>query len=251
MVDSSDHLVDSDKDNIQDTHCRSEVAERASEIYTKRFSDRVEKIREITWEVLCEEFFQSYVSFDDIVVDIGAGDGHFIKNIRAARRIAVDISEHVNTLENSGVEVVVGSALKLAKLVPTKVDVIFLSNFLEHLPNKNLVLDLLDQCRESLKLDGSLLILQPNIRYVGPAYWDYIDHHIALTEHSVVEALDVTGFEVTSLVPRFLPYTSKSRLASIAKPDQYRWFVRLYLRARILWRVFGQQTFIVARAKSE
>src|SRR5262249_15880425 len=64
------------------------------DIYTKRFTSTQEETRRITWQVLCRDFLQQYVSENDVVVDIGAGDGHFLKNIKARRRIAVDLSPH-------------------------------------------------------------------------------------------------------------------------------------------------------------
>ena len=55
-------------------------------------------------------------------------------------------------------------------------------------------------------------MLQPNIRLTGAAYWDFIDHKVALTERSLVEAAELCGFETERLIKRFLPYTTKSRL---------------------------------------
>ena len=47
------------------------------------------------------------------------------------------------------------------------------------------------------------MIMGPNIRYVGGAYWDFFDHHLALTERSVVEAFRLSGFEPEKVVDRF------------------------------------------------
>ena len=56
---------------------------KEQEIYTKRFSDAQERTREATWKVLCHDFLQRFVGDDKVVVDLGAGDGNFIKNISA------------------------------------------------------------------------------------------------------------------------------------------------------------------------
>jgi hypothetical protein len=87
---------------------------------------------------------------------------------------------------------------------------------------------------------GSVLILQPNFRFTGAAYFDFIDHKVVLTDKSLVEALEVTGFRIVYLARRFLPYTSKAKLPRTL------WLVRCYLALPFLWRVFGQQTFVVA-----
>ena len=171
----------------------------------------------------------------------------FTKRIKAKRKIAVDLSQHVQELKKDGIEVYQVSADKFTQHVPVLADVIFMSNFLEHLPDKSTLIRVLEECNRGLRKGGSLLILQPNIHYVGNKYWDYIDHHIALTEHSLVEALDVTGFEVVQVIPRFLPYTSKSLTGHlIAKSNMGEQLARWYLRFPILWRIFGAQTFVAA-----
>ena len=215
-------------------------------IYTKRFSVAQDQVRERIWQILCKDYFQRFVLPSDTVLDIGAGDGLFLRNIVAKRKIAVDLSSHVQALAAHGVEVHEVSATSFTDTVEGKVDVIFMSNFLEHLPNKRLVLEVLTECKKALKDGGMLMILQPNIRYVGASYWDYIDHHIALTEHSLVEALEVSGYGVVKLVPRFLPYTAKSKLGRFAGLVDTAKVMSLYLRFPILWKLFGQQTFVVA-----
>ena len=52
----------------------------------------------------------------------------------------------------------------------------------------------------------------------------------------------MTGFEVERMIPRFLPYTTKSRL------PQHPALVAAYLRLPIAWRVMGRQALMVARA---
>ena len=83
-------------------------------------------------------------------------------------------------------------------------------------------------------------MLQPNIRYVGNDYWMFFDHITPLDEHSLAEAMQLAGFTIESIIPRFLPYTTKSRLPRAL------WLVKLYLRVPLLWRLFGKQTLVVA-----
>lgn len=221
-------------------------------IYGQRFSVAEDSVRRATWEVLVRDFFQPYVKTDAVLVDLGAGDGNFIKNIKAKRRIAVDMGSHVQALKGEGIEVVQAQATELSKCMADMnlagaVDVVFMSNFLEHLPSKKIVLDVLSECYKVLAKNGKLIILQPNIRYVGPAYWDYIDHHIAITEHSLTEALTISGFSIQKLIPRFLPYTAKSKLGWVSGGRLGVLLVEWYLKLPVLWRLFGQQTFVVAR----
>ena len=85
------------------------------------------------------------------------------------------------------------------------------------------------------------MAMGPNIRFVGGAYWDFVDHHLPLTDRTLIEACDSQGFEIAEVIPRFLPYTTRSRL------PQSPWIVRLYLACRPAWRLFGAQTWFVAR----
>ena len=67
------------------------------------------------------------------------------------------------------------------------------------------------------------MILQPNIRLVGPRYWDYIDHKVALTERSLTEAAELAGLRTDNVITRFLPYSTKGRLPSA--PTLVRWYL--------------------------
>ena len=96
-----------------------------------------------------------------------------------------------------------------------------------------------------LRPGGRLLVLQPNLRAVGAAYWDFVDHHIALTDRSLAEAVGLSGLRVTELVPRFLPYTTRSRT------PQHPLLVRLYLLCRPLWWIMGGQAWLVATKPSD
>lgn len=219
---------------------------KEAELYTRRFSNSESKTRNTTWNILVPSFLQQFVPSDAVVVDVGAGMGEFILNIKARKKIAVDLSEHVRGLEGQGVEVLVLPATEFSGALREKADLVFMSNFLEHLPDKRTLLRVLEECGRALKSGGKIMILQPNIRYVGAAYWDYVDHHIALTEFSLVEALEVSGFKINRLIPRFLPYTAKSTIGGVASGPLGGFLVRTYLRLPFLWKIFGQQTFVVA-----
>lgn len=92
-----------------------------------------------------------------------------------------------------------------------------------------------------LQPSGRLVVLQPNIRLIGPAYWDFIDHKVTLTERSLVEAAETAGLQTERVVVRFLPYTTKSRL------PQHPVLVRSYLHLRLAWRLLGGQTLYIGR----
>lgn len=212
----------------------------ASALYAQRFdaAERAAKAR--LWGVLCADFFQRYVPPDATVLDLGAGYCEFINHIQGARRFAVDGNADVVHCAAPGVEAHCGAADRLDWLADGSVDVVFASNFFEHLPDSAALLRVLGEARRVLRRGGRLLILQPNIRYAYREYWDFLDHHLALSHVSMAEALGLAGFRILELRPRFLPFSTKSAL------PQWPILVRLYLRLPLAQRLLGKQMFVVA-----
>lgn len=208
-------------------------------LYQQRFPEAELAQKDSIWKVLCEDFFQHYVAPTDTVVDIGAGYCEFINNIRAARKIAVDINPDVRRFAAPDVQVV-NAPCTAIQIAPSSADVVFMSNFLEHLQSKALVLDTFHESYRILREGGRIIVLQPNIRFLPGEYWDFFDHHTPLTDRSLVEGLRLAGFSPTVVYPRFLPYTTKSRLPKAAA------LVRLYLRVPLVWRLLGKQALVVA-----
>jgi hypothetical protein len=65
---------------------------------------------------------------------------------------------------------------------------VFMSNYLEHLESSLAVIEQLAVAAQLLTPGGHVIVLQPKIRLVGPRYWDFIDHRVALTERSLLES---------------------------------------------------------------
>lgn len=210
--------------------------------YAVRFPEEDRAAKDAIWQVLCSCFFQRYVGQDDVVVDVGAGLGEFLRHIRCGTRIAVDVERlSGRTLPPGTRELITPSHQLSAHIAPDSVDVVFCSNFFEHLPDTSTFLATLREILTVLRPGGRLLALQPNIRYVGAAYWDVVDHHLPLTHITLVEAARSVGYDIVEVIPRFLPYTTRSAI------PQAPWLVRLYLAVRPIWRVMGRQTWFVAR----
>ena len=81
----------------------------------------------------------------------------------------------------------------------------------------------------------------PNIRYLAAQYWDFYDHCLPLSHLSLEEGLVQADFEIDQIVPRFLPYTTRSRL------PRHGILVALYLRVPLVWRLLGKQFLVVGR----
>ncbi len=208
------------------------------QIYGHRFSESDVKAMDSVWKVLVPHYFQRFIEPDDTVLDIGAGRCQFINNVRAKRRIAMDANPQNAGYCEPGVEFMCASELQPAT-IPEGADVVFMSNFLEHLDNSNAVLAILAAIRTVLKPAGRVVILQPNFALLGAAYFDFIDHKTILTHKNLREALEISGFTVSYERRRFLPYTSKSRL------PKWPILVRLYLALSPLQYLLGKQTVMV------
>jgi SAM-dependent methyltransferase len=213
-------------------------------IYAHRFPDaqpdHLEWRRQV-WRVLVDGFFSRWIPRTAAVLDFGCGRGEFINAVRARRRIAVDARGEVKTSLDTDVEFCEMAGGRIPAVADHQVDVVFCSNVLEHMADRPAVTALLTEFRRVLRPDGRLLVLGPNLRYTGPAYWDFFDHVLPFTHLSLVEALASAEFEVEVLIPRFLPYTT---VGSRRTPPV---LVRWYLRLPLLWRLLGAQFFAVAR----
>ena len=216
----------------------------ASNIFENMFSEKLLKQRMDLWRVLCSNFFQHYVEPEDTVLDLGAGFCEFINNIQCKKKIAVDLNLHTQTFANPDIEVITGKASHLSGLLKKgTIDVVFTSNFFEHLHSKDELKKTLLEIRTALKPHGKLLILQPNIRYAYKVYWDFYDHHIPLSHKSLDEIISHSGFDTVELKPKFLPWTTKSNI------PKHPLLVKLYLKLRPVQFLMGKQLFLYARKK--
>ena len=119
-------------------------------------------------------------------------------------------------------------------------DVVFTSNFFEHLPSKDRLSLALGEAFRCLKAGGKLIAMGPNIKFLAGRYWDFFDHHIHLTDLSLAEAMEIIGFRTVVQIPKFLPYTME-------KSIQYPLIlVAAYVRFKICWHLFGKQFLVVA-----
>lgn len=210
-----------------------------SRIYRHRFDEGDREAQDVLWRTLCESFFQQYVGPDDTVLDLGAGSCQFVNHIRAGRKIAVDLNP--DTAEAAvDAEFVQTASDDLSPVGDASVDLVFTSNFFEHLPDKASLLRTLAEVHRVLKPGGRLVVLMPNLRYLGGRYWDYFDHKLPLTHASLAEGIELSGLTVERVEPRFLPYTVKSRLPTNAT------LIRLYLKVPLAWRLLGRQMLVVA-----
>jgi SAM-dependent methyltransferase len=210
-------------------------------LYANRFDQEARQAKERLWAILVEGFLQRFVPENAVVVDVAGGYGEFAGHVRAKRTIIIDLNPDAHAAAAGAIEVRTADVLHLkeqADLLGT-VDVVFVSNFFEHLASAKDLLAVLAGCRALLKPGGSLLVIQPNFRYAFREYYDFLDHSLPITDRSLREALETTGFVVDELIPRFLPFTTKGRPSAPG-------LLRAYLAMPFVWRFFGGQMFVRA-----
>lgn len=218
--------------------------ENLQSLYRHRFSPDELPRKAAIWRVLCRHYFQKHINLEtDCVLDLACGYGEFINNVQAKRKIAIDLNPDSPGALTGDIEFHAVAANALTPIKDNSVDVVFTSNFFEHLPDKSALSAVLQEISRVLRPQGKLIAMGPNIKYVPGEYWDFIDHHLPLTELSLAEALHVEGMDAVVIVPRFLPYTTQSKLPQSA------FLVRLYLLFPIAWRLLGKQFLVIARKR--
>lgn len=209
-------------------------------IYAKRFESNL-AYRKAVWAILIRNFFARFVPPQAAVLDLGCGYGEFINQVPAGKKYAMDLNPDAPKHLGKDVEFLHQDCSAPWPLGAGSLDVVFTSNFFEHLPDKPALGRTLDQIFRSLRSGGCLVAMGPNIKCVPGAYWDFWDHYLALTELSLREALENRGFSVDLSLERFLPYTMAGK-KPVPAP-----LIRLYLALPFAWKFFGKQFLVVGR----
>jgi SAM-dependent methyltransferase len=211
--------------------------------YEARFNEDERRAKVAIWAQIVE-FLGRYIDADRPILDLGCDAGYFINQATGSERWATDIRDMAPYV-GDGVRFVRADGLSLAAHLPNDhFGTVFMSNYLEHLASPTAVIEQLQVVHRLLAPGGRVVVLQPNIRLVGGRYWDFIDHHVPLTERSLVEAGETAGLRTIKVITRFLPFSTKGRLPSSPL------LVRLYLAVPLAWRVLGKQTLYVAERPS-
>jgi SAM-dependent methyltransferase len=208
-------------------------------LYAYRFRDIDQDSRAAVWEEIAPHV-HGLMGSPETVLDPAAGRGEFISSIPAKERWAVDEVDYPEAQRPEGVNVVTARIMD-AELPAERFDGVFASNFLEHLHSQEAIAEFLARMHEVMQRDGRIAIMGPNYRYCANEYWDCADHYVALTHVAIAEHLYAAGFEPTTIIPRYLPYSFRG----ILPPS--RTLTRLYLRFPPAWRLLGKQFLVIGR----
>jgi SAM-dependent methyltransferase len=172
-----------------------------------------------------------------LAVELGPGYCDFINQFPARRKVALDQDARVARFAAADVELRVGDASLLTGIEPDSADVIFASNFLEHLTEPQLDA-LLPRIRTALSARGRFIVLQPNYARCAEHYFDDPTHVTVFTDESLPATFARHGLRVSKLVPGLLPFSMNSPLPKSGI------LTRLYLLSP--WKPLAAQMYAVA-----
>jgi SAM-dependent methyltransferase len=219
---------------------QSETQAELEKIYSARFSG-LETYRNNVWNVLVNQFFSRWVRPEDSVLDLGCGYCEFINNITAAQKYAMDLNPTARDRVSRDTRFIEQDCSAPWPLQDNSLDIVFSSNFFEHLPSKAGLQATLVEAYRCLKPGGRLIAVGPNVKLLSGEYWDFFDHHLPLTELSLSEALVIAGYKIDLALARFLPYTMSQGF----RPPI--WTLRLYLKIPLVWKLFGRQFLVIGK----
>ncbi|MBI5676146.1 MAG: class I SAM-dependent methyltransferase [Nitrospirae bacterium] len=218
---------------------------KLSKMYKYIFPKEELEGKERLWKVLIDGILQKYIKENDTVLDIGGGQCLFINNVRCGKKYAVDLNPDIREYANQDVVTIQESANNVSSVPDESVDLVFASNFFEHMKDKDELEKVIEEIKRILAVNGLLLIIQPNIRYAYKEYWDVIDHYTPISDKSLTSLLEINDFQIKICYPRFLPWSP------ITKISNFTILLKIYLRIPLLWRFFGKQMFIAAQKLPE
>jgi SAM-dependent methyltransferase len=218
---------------------RPEFQNELQRIYSFRFSG-LETYRNNVWRELVQ-YFSMWIQPSDSVLDLGCGYCEFINNVSAREKFAMDLNPTAKTRIAAGTRFLEQDCSLPWPLASDSLDVIFSSNFFEHLPSKAALQATLLEAYRCLKPGGRLIAMGPNVKLLSGEYWDFFDHHLPLTELALSEAMLMAGYEVEGALARFLPYTMSLGF----RPPL--WTLRLYLKLPVVWKIFGRQFLVIGK----
>ena len=214
--------------------------DKLGEIYELRFSG-YEDYRTKVWQILVNNFFNKWIRSDFEILDLGCGYGEFINQVNCSTRYAMDLNPRTKDHLDKEIIFYEQDCSMPWELKPSSLDLVFTSNFFEHLPNKSTLDSTVRNIYKALKPNGLLIAMGPNISILKGQYWDFWDHHVALSEQSISELLEINQFKIEKSVSQFLPYN----MVRIKKRPLF--LLKLYLKMPFAWKIFGKQFLVTAK----
>ncbi len=208
-------------------------------IYEYRFKDVNHASKQIVWKEVAA-YICKITNHPKTVLDPASGLCEFINNAPAQEKWAIDLNkDFIDKHADPSIRKVIGNNLT-HDLPIDYFDLVFVSNFLEHLESQEQVAEFLQRMFASIKPGGFIAVMGPNFKYAYREYFDFADHTVCLSELGVAEHLAGAGFNIAKIHPRFLPLSFRGGL------PVNKFLVQTYLRLPLAWNFFGKQFLLIA-----
>src|ERR1700730_910005 len=102
------------------------------QLYARRFR-RDADYRNRVWQTIIDAYFSRFIDPNETVLDLGCGYGQFINNLRCGKKLAMDLNPEARQLLASDVTFIEQDCMEPWGVADSSLDVIFTSNFFEHL----------------------------------------------------------------------------------------------------------------------
>ncbi len=209
-------------------------------IYEYRFKDVNHSQKQIVWKEIAAYIYQ-LTNQPKTVLDPAGGMCEFINNIPSEEKWTIDLNrEFLEKYADKSVHKVIGNNLTV-ELPKNYFDLVFISNFLEHLESQEQVAEFLQRMSDCIKEDGFIVAMGPNFKFAYREYFDFADHTICLSELGAAEHIVGANFDIVKIYPRFLPLSFRGGL------PVNKFLVQTYLKLKFAWRFFGKQFLIIAK----
>ena len=178
------------------TRGRAAVTRRASQTCTTLASTSGRSAPRMVYGARLSAMSERWVDPAQPVLDIACDRGHFIHWVSADTSAGRPTSAtfRAGSAARRPVRLRHRSRSGQGQVPTGYFGTVFMSNYLEHLESSDTVIEQLrGRSSSCLRPGGRLIVLQPNIRLVGPRYWDFIDHRVALPERSLLEAAELAN----------------------------------------------------------
>ena len=114
-------------------------------LYSNRFDHKQIKAKSALWKTLIECFLQKHVGQNSVILDIGGGYCEFINQVQGREKYLIDLNPDSKIFADPDVNLLNINILNSneQKLLNKRFDRIFISNFFEHLRNKEELIEVL------------------------------------------------------------------------------------------------------------
>ncbi len=106
-------------------------------VYEKRFEGML-RSKNLVWKELCKSFFNKIIKPNASVLDIGCGNCEFLNNVKARRKVGIDLNPKSKEYADKDVTIINKNVSKV-KLQNNSFDYVFISNFLEHITREEII----------------------------------------------------------------------------------------------------------------